>query len=299
MLLETLDVRKNDVLIYSQNKFDFDNNFKIIFKREKIKRPKKISYFEVCEFVKDTTPKNLIVYRLLTNVQGLDAFSTKYGYFIKIDHKMELVYFDPIFALKDLKHLKFNLEPEEFRFKIQQLGLTTLSHNENEAVYAEVYNFDLRAEEAKTQNDKIFADAIFIFDDNFYEEEFDKNKIVIPGPKDEKVLNLKTVIEPDEKSNTNISKVNLTPNSQTSSLREQKVNILKQALGISKINSDNLEQHKKTKTAIDGNDKLNDKSEIDDEIPSENVFNLFKTASKFDYLANRKDESYILRIDNE
>ena len=29
MLLETLDVRKNDVLIYSQNKFDFRDNFKL------------------------------------------------------------------------------------------------------------------------------------------------------------------------------------------------------------------------------------------------------------------------------
>src|SRR4030042_2010447 len=171
MLLETLDIRKNDILIYSNNKFDFENNFKIIFKRDKVKRPKKIRYFEVCEYVKDTIPKNLIVYRLLTNVKGLDAYSTKYGYFLKIDEKIELIYFDPIFAFKDLRHLRFDLEPEKFRFKIQQVGLTTSSHIEDEAVYSEAYSFDLRAEEAQNQNDKIFADAIFIFDDNYIDEE--------------------------------------------------------------------------------------------------------------------------------
>jgi hypothetical protein len=76
MLLETLEVRKKDVMIFSQNKFDFTDNFRIILKSQKIKRPRKISYFDVCEFVKDPIPKNLIVYRLLTNVSDLDAYSS-------------------------------------------------------------------------------------------------------------------------------------------------------------------------------------------------------------------------------
>jgi len=299
MLLETLDVRKNDILIYSQNKFDFESNFKIIFKRDKIKRPKKISYFEVCEFVKDTIPKNLIVYRLLTNVQGLDAFSTKYGYFIKIDHKMELVYFDPVFALKDLKHLKFNLEPEEFRFKIQQVGLTTLSQSDDEAVYSEIYNFDLKAEEAKSQNDKIFADAIFVFDDNFIDKEIISNKGTTTTLKDEKVLNLKTVIDTDEASDKKISKVNLSDDDVTSSIREQKVLVLKRALGLTKDDSNNLEELNKQIKSFPGKENINPKPDPETEIIGNSVFNLFKTASNFSYLNNRKDESYILKIDEE
>ena len=88
MLLETLDLRRNDILIYSQNRFNFNDNFKIIYKNEKVKRVRSISYFDVCTYVKDPSPKNLIVYRLLTNVNQLDAFSTKYGYFINVNGKV-------------------------------------------------------------------------------------------------------------------------------------------------------------------------------------------------------------------
>ncbi|MDZ7767096.1 MAG: hypothetical protein U5K00_22235 [Melioribacteraceae bacterium] len=112
-------------MIFSQNIFDFTKNFKIINKTQTVKRPQKISYFEVCEIVKNPLPKNLIIYRLLTNVSDLDAYSTKYGYFIKINGKPELIYFDPVFAIKDIRHLRFDFDPENFRFKIQQTGLTT------------------------------------------------------------------------------------------------------------------------------------------------------------------------------
>lgn len=301
MLLETLDVRRNDILIYSQNNFDFENNFKIIYKREKVKRPKKISYFEVCEFVKDATPKNLIVYRLLTNVKGLDAFSTKYGYFIKIDHGMELIYFDPVFALKDMKHLKFNLQPEEFRFKIQQVGLTSSSHNEDEAVYSEIYNFDLKADEAKTQNDKIFADAIFIFDDNYEDEEESKKESNTNNKKkplqfiDEPVLKLKNVIEEPAEPEREILKVNLYSNKNTPEVRDEKVEMLKKALGITKVEA----EHFREDSIIDEIKRTSESTtETDDEI-SAKVFDLFKTTSKFNQFNSRKDESHILKIDDE
>lgn len=301
MLLETLDVRRNDILIYSQNDFDFENNFKIIYKRERVKRPKKISYFEVCEFVKDATPKNLILYRLLTNVKGLDAFSTKYGYFIKIDHGMELIYFDPVFALKDLKHLKFNLQPEEFRFKIQQVGLTSSSHNEDEAVYSEIYNFDLKADEAKTQNDKIFADAIFIFDDN-YEDVIEVKSVTETENKkmkfqfiDEPVLKLKNVIEEPVEPQKEILKVNLYSNKKTPEVRDEKVEMLKKALGITKVES----EHYKESSLIDELKRTNESTTETDEDISAKVFDLFKTTSKFDQFNNRKDESHILKIDDD
>ena len=74
MLLETLDILENDVLIYSNNRFDLKNNFKIIFKRDKIKRAQNIDYSEVSEFIKEPTPKNLIVYRLLNYTPLLNTF---------------------------------------------------------------------------------------------------------------------------------------------------------------------------------------------------------------------------------
>ncbi len=167
MLLETLDIIRNDVVIYSENKFDLKDNFKIIFKREPIKTPRSIDYFEVCKFVRDPVPKNVIVYRLLTNVSKLDGYSTKYGYFINTTNGLELIYFDPIFALKDILNLKIDIESAKFRFKIQQVGLSGINSQNDEAYFREMYSFDLRAIEAQNQNDRIFADAIFAFDDSY------------------------------------------------------------------------------------------------------------------------------------
>ena len=166
MLLETLDILENDVVIYSENNFDLENNFKVIFKSNKTKKPESIDYFEVCKFLIDPVPKNLILYRLLTNVSDLDAFSTNYGYFLKTSGSMELVYFDPVFAIQDLTHLKFNLEQDKFRFKIQQVGFTSYSNESEEAIFNEVYSFNLKAPEAQNQNDMVFAKAIFALDDS-------------------------------------------------------------------------------------------------------------------------------------
>ena len=60
MFLETLDVKSNDVVIFSQNRFDFENNFWLIHKNKKVKIPEAINYFDVCEFVKNNIPKNLV-----------------------------------------------------------------------------------------------------------------------------------------------------------------------------------------------------------------------------------------------
>lgn len=182
MLLETLDLLKNDVIIYSENKFDLERNFKIIYKKSEIKTPKRIDFFEVCNFINQPLPKNMIVYRLLTNITDFDAFSTKYGFFIKTDNGLELIYFDPIFALNDLSNFKLNIDPNLFRFKIQQVGFSSLPTKNEEAFYGEVYAFDLRSDEAKNQNDKIFAKAIFALDESFIDDEVD-NSFVLSNAK--------------------------------------------------------------------------------------------------------------------
>ncbi len=160
MLLETLDIKHNDILIYSQNIFDLENNFKIIYKDDPEKIPHKISYGEVCRFVNEFNPKNLIVYRLLTNIPDFEIFLSKYGFFININSVTELIYFDPVFAVKELEEYSRSLN-FDLRFRIQQVGLTTLNRYKNLPNFAEIYNVDLQASEAKNQNDKVFADAIF------------------------------------------------------------------------------------------------------------------------------------------
>ncbi len=160
MLLETLDIKKDDVIIYSQNLFDMEKNFKIIYKEDPKKESLKISFSDVCRFVNIYAPKNLIVYRLLTNIKDFEIDLSKYGTFININNETELMYFDPIFAIKELEDYAKTMNTFDLRFRIQQVGLTTLNRKGELPNYAEIYSVDLESTEAKFQNDKIFADAI-------------------------------------------------------------------------------------------------------------------------------------------
>ncbi len=163
MLLETLDIKKNDILIYSQNLLDFEENFKIIYKDNARKEPGRIKVEEVYAFVNEFTPKNLIVYRILTNLKNFDIRPPRYGFFISINNINELIYFDPIFAIKEIEEFGTAGSFYDLRFRIQQVGLTTLNRTGNIANYAELYSVDLQAKEAKYQNDKIIADAILTY----------------------------------------------------------------------------------------------------------------------------------------
>ncbi len=161
MLLETLDVKKNDIVIFSQNIFDLENNFKIIYKDDPENQIKNIGYLGVCDFVNEYNPKNLIVYRLLTNIKDFEFYLSKYGYVININGTPELIYFDPVFAIKELEDYTEAIHHYDLRFRIQQVGLTTLNRIGNLPNYAEIYSIDLQASEAKFQNDKAFVEAIF------------------------------------------------------------------------------------------------------------------------------------------
>ncbi|MGD8778977.1 MAG: hypothetical protein PVH88_08445 [Ignavibacteria bacterium] len=290
MLLETLDVRKNDVIIYSKNIFDFRVNFKVIFKNERTKQAKSISYFEACDFVNDPSPKNLIIYRLLTNVTQLDASSTKYGYFIKVNDRMELVYYDPIFAIKDLRHLRFNLDPEHFRFKIQQVGLTSLAPKLDEEInYSEVFSIDLRASEAQNQNDKIYADAIYAFDESFIGESDSKEftGTLLNGPE----ISLKGVLDEGNPLKSNLNKAKLDQRSDYLNVRENKIDVLKNALGIkiteqgkSKAFSKFLEENTPGKS-----------TKLSDESPP-NLMELFKKAKKSNEAKKIENDPHILRL---
>ncbi|MFH1196547.1 MAG: hypothetical protein V1720_12660 [bacterium] len=326
MLLETLDVKSDDIVIYSKNKFDFHNNFKIIRKKDKIKQPQSITYFGVCEFVKNPSPKNLLVYRLLTSITNVDAFSSKYGFFIKVQDRMEVIYFDPIFALADLKHLNFDLDPDRFRFKIQQVGLQSMMGNAAEPVFTEVYSFDLKANEAKNQNDKIFADAIFALDDSYVNNDeddvqelasrmnsrtsmtdlkFDKSEI---NPVDD-------VVEEKKYDSKKLTTFNIKEEKQAINVREKKILLLKNALGI-KENEDAAFSIKKTveneaaKVPEDkGSRNLKDiiaeekilsvtRERVEEE--NINIMDLFKTTAKFgESLKSRQKESFILKIKNK
>jgi hypothetical protein len=300
MLLETLDLRTNDILIYSQNLFNFNENFKIIYKNAKVKKTESVSYFDVCNFVKDPSPKNLILYRLLTNVNSLDAYSTKYGYFVNINDKMELVYFDPIYAIKDLRHLRFEFDPGNFRFKIQQVGLTSLTRWEDEPHYREVYSFDLKAAEAQNQNDKIFADAIFAFDPNFQDQDDERRGSLKEIINRNSNGNIQKDIDTSDLSKMKIAEDRSVPkeslkqpvaqgSSQASEIREEVISLLKQALNIPEQGSNYVPLSKGTAFEEDNESKIETVSLLD----------LFKSTNKSENSSLNEKESVALRFERK
>lgn len=183
MLLETMDSPGGDVIIYSQNITDPENNFKIIFKNDPQKRQRKIPFKDVCDYVNEYVSKNLIAYRLLTSVSSFDIESPKYGHTVLINGYPELIFFDPLFAIMELEAFTDKLDLENIRFRIQQVGLTTMSRKKNVANYAEVYSIDLEADEAKYQNDKVFVEAYFVHSKKIPAKKSNDKALKKPGTK--------------------------------------------------------------------------------------------------------------------
>jgi len=165
MILETLDIKQNDVFIYSENKFDFDKNFCLINKDDKVKHVIPIHFNEVCRYINSSDPKSVIVYRLLTNLASFKTDIIKYGVMITINGEQEIVHFDPIFAVKELEEYVKSNDITDVRFRIQQVGLLSQISSFGKPNYQEIYAFDLEVAEAKWQNDRVFAELIFAFDD--------------------------------------------------------------------------------------------------------------------------------------
>ncbi len=159
MIIET-NVKKNiGTILFSENKFDFLTNFTKINKSEpNIKEH--IDFKEVSSFINEPVEKNLILYRLITNDENLDPFSSKLGYFIKVEDSIEVVYFDPIFIVKDIENLKITIPKKEFRFKIQQVGYRTKFIADDSITYQESFSINMSDVEAKNQNDSLFAETM-------------------------------------------------------------------------------------------------------------------------------------------
>ncbi len=159
MLLETNDKKNVGTLIFSENKFDFVTNFTKINKREPNVH-EHIDFKEVSAFINKPVEKNLILYRLVTNDKDLDPFSSKLGYFIKVKDSIEVVYFDPVFIIKDIENLKITIPKKDFRFKIQQVGYRTKIITDELSIYEERFSINMSDVEARNQNDSLLAESM-------------------------------------------------------------------------------------------------------------------------------------------
>lgn len=296
MLLETLDIKTNDILIYSKNYFDPNDNFRVIFKDDPHKRHYKISYNDVKTHLNDFSPKSLIVYRVLTNLDFFDINLAKFGDIILIDGNYELIYLDPVFAIKDIEGFRNKIPHPNFRFRIQQVGLLSKLRKGDYMNYIEIYSFDLEANEAQAQNDKIFADILF---------SIDKKREPIQAKKEKVKLN-KINAAPPSSSNLllNISEdKKYDPNKFSKTFQVDSAAISnKEAKTKEQIKEEAIKFRKERKTLGDllSDVKYSKETEIDGKKPStgSHILDVLKEGSAFEALSQKKDKkAVVLKFD--
>ena len=160
MLLETKNIHENDIIIYSRNSMDENYNFRIVFKNDPHSHHRIISFVHVKKLITEHFPKNLIAYRILCNFPDITIGNVKYGCVIMLENEPELIFTDPIFAVQTIEeYIQYN-HNIEFRFRIQQVGFTTVDRVEGKANFKEEFVFDLKMDEATNQNDEVFIKAL-------------------------------------------------------------------------------------------------------------------------------------------
>jgi len=288
MFLE-LNEKGNNIILYSRNVFDPDENFTVIIKDAFQLRRRKMKYEDVLELINLPQEKNLIIYRLLTNYNSIKASDSKFGFVLMVDNKSELIYCDPVYALKDLPNLVKNFNLESFRFKIQQLGIKTLSFINGRENYTEIFSYDLHAIEAQNQNDKVFADAIFPEDtetaENAKQEKM--NDALSFVEKKTASFDDNPVIKEDNSITNNLlikPSIENTPQ-QNSSKLEQKERLKK----LLSIDDGAVEIHHHSN--FTGQENLTDLSS-----DPNSYSDLFKTTNKKERISEREKDSITLRL---
>ncbi len=157
MLLETINIRENDIIIFSRNSMDEEYNFRIIFKNDPHAHHRLISFEHVKTLITEYFPKNLIAYQILCNFPDITISNINYGCVIMVDNIPELIFTDPVFAVQTIEEYIQHNHNIEFRFRIQQVGYTTINKVEGKANFKEEFVFDLKMDEAINQNDEIFV----------------------------------------------------------------------------------------------------------------------------------------------
>jgi len=160
MLLETKNIQENDIIIYSRNSMDESYNFRIVFKNDPHSHHRIISFEHIKKLITEYFQKNLIAYRIMCNFPDIKIGNVNYGCVIMADSEPELIFTDPVFAVKTIEEYIQNNHNIEFRFRIQQVGFTTVDRVEGKANFKEEFVFDLKMDEATNQNDEVFIKAL-------------------------------------------------------------------------------------------------------------------------------------------
>lgn len=160
MLLETKNIKKNEFYIYSRNSMDEDYNYRIVFRNDPKLYHRKISFDYTKKLIIEYFPKNLIAYRILTNFPDIVIPASQYGCIILLNDEPELIFTDPVFAVKTIEEFLEVNSNDQFRFRIQKVGYSTISKSEDSSNYKEEFFYDLNIKEAINQNDEIYLESV-------------------------------------------------------------------------------------------------------------------------------------------
>lgn len=303
MILETLDTKKDDIFIFSENRFDLKNNFKLIRKNISPKFLLPIHFNDVCKYIEEDSPKSLIVYRLLTNLPSFELQYLKYGYVILINGKEEIIHFDPIFAMKELEEYALKENFFTLRFRIQQVGLISQLKVFGKNNFSEVYAFDLEAEEAKLQNDKSFAEIIFAFDEiNFdvdYKVDLKENEIKINATKKSIIPSIEEDLNYQQELAGNLTILNQNNFRKENYVLKESEKQIKSNEKVKNVSNNNLNKRKtsfgeflnKVKTEINSST-----SSINQDNKNKGMIELFKNSSPIQtYFEERGKKQIILK----
>ena len=160
MLLETKNIRKNGFIIFSRNSMDDNYNIRIVFKNDPKLYHRKISFNYIKKLITESFPKNLVVYRVLTNNPDIFISSPKYGFIISVNGEQELIFTDPVFAVRTIEEYLEENHNDDFRFRIQKVGYSTTKKQSNNKDYCEEFSYDLSADQAIYVNDEIYLKSL-------------------------------------------------------------------------------------------------------------------------------------------
>ena len=161
MLLETKNISKNGFIIFSRNSMDVNYNFRIVFKNDPKLFHRKINFDYTKKLITEIFPKNLVAYRVLTNNPDISISALKYSCTILVNGKPELIFTDPVFAVRSIEeYLEVN-QNDDFRFRIQKVGYSMTNKAGKIASYQEEFLYDLNAEQAINQNDELNFKSLF------------------------------------------------------------------------------------------------------------------------------------------
>jgi hypothetical protein len=160
MLLETKNIKENDIIIYSRNSMDANYNYRIIFVNDPQKHHRVINYNQVKKLISEHFSKNLIAYRIVSNFPDITISNIAHGITILLNNERELIFTDPVFAVKTIEEYLEQYPSIEFRFRVQKVGYTTLNAVNKENNFREEFSFDMSIEDVVNQNDEKIADVL-------------------------------------------------------------------------------------------------------------------------------------------